>query len=1785
LSVFVTFMMIAGATLVVLPDIDEGTAPVVVQPDSLATHVVISEVLYDDDGVDNHEFVELYNPTSSPIDISGWDIVPFNGAGFVELGVMTLPAGQSIPGYGFYLVAQWTTNPNDGTDGVDVTTNWDYMITSDCGPTGSGASSILTGGSWVVMQNGPDAVLLRDETDTYVDAFIWGDALGSYGFADEPFAADITEGSLERMSSAFHDEIAGNGEDNDDNSFDLRVRKSTTNGQRPQPQNTANATEEPSGSSVTYADHVVINEILYDCVAPEGTGEWVELMNPTSSAVSLNGWTINDGGLPFEGTWTFPNRVIGAGMNVTIAGDGGRFYQDHGYYADFEAIGDTPSENLILSGDVALSNAGETLELRNSGSTLIDVVIYEASDANYPLLTPINFPIGDNDSIKRNPQGAENETAPDNENFAMYWVEDESPTPDTSDVLPPTVTGVTATVTPVSCLVEWATVDSTWPEINPAAKSEISYKAGSNPDTGGNITVADNQKKEIHEMYLTGLAPSTTYYFLIRSEDGLGHVGYSKNGGSYYQFTTLAAESVAPSKLSGPSVDMITDDTARVYWTTNEASTSLVYYGTSQDSLISTAYNPTLSTANEAYLYGLAPSTTYYYAISSSDPSGNYFYDDNGLSPAYQFNTFAVINTQFYVGDMHSHTGYSDGAVGTDPQDAYVYARDSAQIDILAVTDHTHYLDATEYSDTITMADAETTEGPGGFIAIAGQEFGLQPWHNHFNIYDADVRCPLPYDTFDVPDLYTWMTTARSGGIAPGQFNHPGQGDDYDSLVWTQNGEDVMGAFEIYNAGYGSFEGYYSTFMGAGWHVGVGGNTDNHDPDGWGDSTLADGKSVPLTCFQLDYLSRDNVLDNFREGKSYALLVNRSGVATDDYIKMEFEIAGQPVSSELTLSGTINPYISLSTNSVTLNDVFLYEDGVQISAYNNMYTNSFVWTPEIVLEPGEHWYYVKATQTDGVGKAISSPIWITVPAMSQPPSIGPNVHTIIHTPSSPTSSDDVLVTAIVEEGDNPINNVLLMYSVNAGAYLPLVMADDGIYPDTISGDGIYAGLITANPDGTNVHYYVIANDLGGASDANPSDAPLHYYSYLVGPHIMINEVYLNGYDTLPLGADNSEYIELYNPTGGGVDVSGWTIENDKSDGVWAFPSLTTLANNGYFVIAKDSYYNDTLVGGYRNDAQLTAILPIPHFEIFAASDYDDPAVPNMVLAGGVNEDISLSDFSDNLILKNQYGTVVDCMEYGVDYSWIPGRTIPASPENCSLTRDILHTDTDDAMYDFTSTKAPTPGTNVGNRPVIHYVTRNPAAPESMEAVSVSARITCAVPVTTATVYYRIDGAAFLTAAMTNMGSNIWQGTIPGQANPSVVEYYIYAAFGGLYDTNPVDDPSDGEQNNDPNNYYTYTVQPHILITEVYYESNVWVNDAQDSKFIEIYNPDTSSVDISGWGLWGEPSFYTRDWTFPAGTTIDAGGVLVIAKTAGDASNTGFYTEFGFLPDLEMYDDTMTSESYTDYDNPAVTNLNLVIGSNFDDQIWLGTWDGSYYCDAVYLTNDLGMVIDCMEYGVEGEFVPGYPAEATEVGYSLHRDEFASDTDNSLVDFTSATPSPGYAITNFPAYDIDLTGRVAGDWAFISYPIDISGNIETILDDPITDWDVAKWWDASVQRWKTYRKGATTNTFTTINNQMSVWIHLTAVSGNKLTTGIGGLYPASQVSITLYVGWNMVGYPSQTSTAANLALAGTGATIVSVYTPTSPFIQDYTDLSAVTMEHGKAYWVWVPATITWNVPYP
>jgi hypothetical protein len=73
-------------------------------------------------------------------------------------------------------------------------------------------------------------------------------------------------------------------------------------------------------------------------------------------------------------------------------------------------------------------------------------------------------------------------------------------------------------------------------------------------------------------------------------------------------------------------------------------------------------------------------------------------------------------------------------------------------------------------------------------------------------------------------------------------------------------------------------------------------------------------------------------------------------------------------------------------------------------------------------------------------------------------------------------------------------------------------------------------------------------------------------------------------------------------------------------------------------------------------------------------------------------------------------------------------------------------------------------------------------------------------------------------------------------------------------------------------FHSYTGQPRLMFSEILYDDTL----ASTGEFVEIYNPGTASVDLSGYHL-----ATAVDFVFPAGATIAPGGTVVVAKTAAN----------------------------------------------------------------------------------------------------------------------------------------------------------------------------------------------------------------------------------------------------------------------------------------------------------------
>jgi len=187
-----------------------------------ANHLVVSEILIDgineSSATTNDEFVEFYNPTSDPIDVSNWSIAYRSASGTTFNIKYTFPSGTLIQSHKYYLF---------GGGGVISRDNSSESQLLGLGNTGGG-------------------LFLRNSSGNIIDLIGWGSAAsGNY---EGTVAVKPAQGiSLERKANSFSsassmgiggaDELEGNGFDSDNNATDF-VQRTT-----PQPQNSSSPAE------------------------------------------------------------------------------------------------------------------------------------------------------------------------------------------------------------------------------------------------------------------------------------------------------------------------------------------------------------------------------------------------------------------------------------------------------------------------------------------------------------------------------------------------------------------------------------------------------------------------------------------------------------------------------------------------------------------------------------------------------------------------------------------------------------------------------------------------------------------------------------------------------------------------------------------------------------------------------------------------------------------------------------------------------------------------------------------------------------------------------------------------------------------------------------------------------------------------------------------------------------------------------------------------------------------------------------------------------------------------------------------------------------------------------------------------------------------------------------------------------------------------------------------------------------------------------------------------------
>ena len=299
--------------------------------------VVLSEVLYDPAGADGGlEWVELFNATSQPIDLSALSL----GAGGSDYtSSVTQLSGTIQPGATF-VVGGPTSSADNANPVFDQVADFTPDL-QNAGTLADGVALFNVRASRV----GP--------TTVPIDAVVYGGAndnglIDETGVAHAPDVADAPSGSsIERV------DLAGV----------WQVQAAPGPGTTPLVAGGGGGGGTGGGGGSGAA--LVLSEVFYDASGSDSGLEWVEIYNPGSTAVDLSGWSLGNGGSDYTYSTLQLTGTIGPGATFVVGGplsgvsnanpvfdqavDFSPDFQNGGSTADGVALFDVPAASITAS--------------------------------------------------------------------------------------------------------------------------------------------------------------------------------------------------------------------------------------------------------------------------------------------------------------------------------------------------------------------------------------------------------------------------------------------------------------------------------------------------------------------------------------------------------------------------------------------------------------------------------------------------------------------------------------------------------------------------------------------------------------------------------------------------------------------------------------------------------------------------------------------------------------------------------------------------------------------------------------------------------------------------------------------------------------------------------------------------------------------------------------------------------------------------------------------------------------------------------------------------------------------------------------------------------------------------------------------------------------------------------------------------------------------------------------------------------------------------------------------
>jgi hypothetical protein len=363
----------------------------------------------------------------------------------------------------------------------------------------------------------------------------------------------------------------------------------------------------------------------------------------------------------------------------------------------------------------------------------------------------------------------------------------------------------------------------------------------------------------------------------------------------------------------------------------------------------------------------------------------------------------------YYFGNLHSHTAFSDGNKDSvssgvnSPAGSYAYAKLSNDFDFLGISEHNHYSSSRNpgfklprYQEGLNMAVAANNDG--NFVCMFGMEYGVSSNNNgHVIIYGFNQLLGWEvgvggstgpnYDIYNAKSDYAGLfKKVRNNAASFCYLAHPYWTD------FTLDGTDSTSlAFAPYNVMFdsaivgmplrsgnafstfsnysdyvtGDHFSYYKKLLNVGYHLGIGYDHDNHYTN-FGRSN--GGRLVVL----MPSLTKANLMNSMQKMHFYG--------SDDPNVKIDFNLDGNIMGS--ILNGNQYPTLRIvhSDPDGELADTIRLWKGYRNSpswAYTIQTvtsSNTLLFKDTQVFPGTEYYYFADIRQKDGQW-IVTSPIW------------------------------------------------------------------------------------------------------------------------------------------------------------------------------------------------------------------------------------------------------------------------------------------------------------------------------------------------------------------------------------------------------------------------------------------------------------------------------------------------------------------------------------------------------------------------------------------------------------------------------------------------------------------------------------------------------------------------------------------------------------------------------------------------------------------------------------------